>query len=553
MASTNLGKVTITPKGEYAPESVYNRLDLVRFEGSSFLVLQDGVVGVTPSDDGQKYSLLAQRGDTGAQGVPGPKGETGAQGTKGDTGEKGEPGTPGAKGERGEPGAKGEPGDKGADGFSPTVQTAPAEGGTTVTITDHEGAKVFTVKNGAKGDKGERGERGEPGTKGDTGAKGEQGKGFRILGKYESLQALKEAVTQPEAGDAYSVGASVPYDIYIYDSVAGDWTNHGKLQGAKGEKGDAGPAGAKGDPGPAGAQGQDGAPGAQGADGFSPTVQTTPTEDGTTVTITDREGAKVFTVKNGAKGDKGERGEPGQDGVPGKDGVQGEKGETGPAGAPGAKGEQGDPGPAGTPGAKGEKGEPGAKGDKGEPGQAASLRVGSVQTGQAGTQAQVTNSGTALEAVFDFVIPQGEKGEKGEPGAKGDKGDTGPQGVQGPTGSAGPQGPKGDRGEIGPAGPQGPAGTGGDAAVRGSYVGSGYDEAKRVVLGFRPKAVIVSPSESHGHQPTYFGYRVDTAPSSNTSTPTGTMPIDIYQNGFYVRNVGSMLNDNDTYYYIALK
>ena len=45
----------------------------------------------------------------------------------------------------------------------------------------------------------------------------------------------------------------------------------------------------------------------------------------------------------------------------------------------------------------------------------------------------MTNSGTALEAVFDFVIPQGEKGERGEPGAKGD---TGPQGAQGPPGTA---------------------------------------------------------------------------------------------------------------------
>ena len=243
--------------------------------------------------------------------------------------------------EQGVSGAQGEKGEKGADGFSPTVQTIPAEDGTTVTITDHEGAKEFTIKNGLKGDKGERG---EPGAKGDTGAKGEQGKGFRILGKYESLEALKEAVTQPEAGDAYSVGTSAPYDIYIYDGVTSDWTNHGKLQGAKGEK--------------------------------------------------------------------GEQGEPG---------------------APGEKGEQGEPG---TPGAKGEPGEPGAKGDKGEPGQAASLRIGSVQTGQAGTQAQVTNSGTAREAVFDFVIPQGEKGEKGERGEPGAKGDAGPQGAQGPPGTA---------------------------------------------------------------------------------------------------------------------
>ncbi len=50
----------------------------------------------------------------------------------------------------------------------------------------------------------------------------------------------------------------------------------------------------------------------------------------------------------------------------------------------------------------------------------------------------MTNSGTALEAVFDFVIPQGEKGEKGERGEPGAKGDTGPQGAQGPPGTAAP-------------------------------------------------------------------------------------------------------------------
>ena len=183
MASTNLGKVVITPKGEYVPETVYNRLDLVRFEGSSFLVLQDGVVGVTPSDDGQKYSLLAQKGDTGAQGVPGPKGETGAPGAKGDTGEQGEPGTPGAKGEQGEPGAKGDPGAKGTDGFSPTVQTTPAENGTTVTITDHEGAKEFTIKNGPQGRQGRARRTRRTGSQGRHRGKRRAGKGLSYFGE----------------------------------------------------------------------------------------------------------------------------------------------------------------------------------------------------------------------------------------------------------------------------------------------------------------------------------------------------------------------------------
>lgn len=43
----------------------------------------------------------------------------------------------------------------------------------------------------------------------------------------------------------------------------------------------------------------------KGKDGFSPTVQTEPTEDGTKVTITNKEGAKSFEVKNGQDGSAG--------------------------------------------------------------------------------------------------------------------------------------------------------------------------------------------------------------------------------------------------------
>lgn len=52
-------------------------------------------------------------------------------------------------------------------------------------------------------------------------------------------------------------------------------------------------------------------------------------------------------------------------------------------------------------------------------GTAATIKVGTVTTGEAGSSASVTNSGTTSAAVFDFVIPRGDKGEKGE------KGDTG--------------------------------------------------------------------------------------------------------------------------------
>ena len=65
------------------------------------------------------------------------------------------------------------------------------------------------------------------------------------------------------------------------------------------------------------------------------------------------------------------------------------------------------------------KGETGAQGPQGE---AATIQVGTVQTGAAGSEAQVTNAGDANAAVFNFTIPRGDKGEKGDTGAQGPRG-----------------------------------------------------------------------------------------------------------------------------------
>ena len=48
-------------------------------------------------------------------------------------------------------------------------------------------------------------------------------------------------------------------------------------------------------------------------------------------------------------------------------------------------------------------------GPPGPPGAAATVTVGSTTTGEPGTQAQVTNSGTAQNAVLDFTIPRGDR------------------------------------------------------------------------------------------------------------------------------------------------
>ena len=88
---------------------------------------------------------------------------------------------------------------------------------------------------------------------------------------------------------------------------------------------------------------------------------------------------------------------------------------------------------------------PTGAGGGGEPGKAATIQVGQVTTGEPGSEAQVTNSGSESAAVFDFVIPRGEPGPKGDTGAAGPQGE---RGEQGPAGSDGASGPQGDPGQA---------------------------------------------------------------------------------------------------------
>lgn len=60
---------------------------------------------------------------------------------------------------------------------------------------------------------------------------------------------------------------------------------------------------------------------------------------------------------------------------------------------------------------KGPKGDKGDTGDTGARGAGATITIGSVTTTAYGGNANVTNSGTATDAVFDFVLPQGAPGE----------------------------------------------------------------------------------------------------------------------------------------------
>ena len=83
----------------------------------------------------------------------------------------------------------------------------------------------------------------------------------------------------------------------------------------------------------------------------------------------------------------------------------------------------------------------GPQGAKGDQGDAGTITVGSVAAGEPGTNPIITNSGTAQNAILNFVIPRGLTGATGAQGNVGPKGETG---ERGPIGLTGPQGDPGE-------------------------------------------------------------------------------------------------------------
>lgn len=188
-----------------------------------------------------------------------------------------------------------------------------------------------------------------------------------------------------------------------------------------------GPVGPKGDKGATGERGPQGIQGVQGATGATPIITASATVGNTTGT------PSVQVVKGGTT--------------------------TNPTfafnftnlkGAQGPQGIQGVQGPKGDKGLTGDKGATGERGPQGATGAAATIKVGTVSTGNPGTNATVVNEGTANAAVFNFTIPRGATGATGPQG---------PAGAKGATGATGPQGPAGAKGATGDRGPAGANGT----------------------------------------------------------------------------------------------
>lgn len=188
----------------------------------------------------------------------------------------------------------------------------------------------------------------------------------RILGYFASVEALTEAVPNPNIGDTYGIGEEAPYNLFVYSTNG--WIDNGVPSGPPGPPGPQGNDGAQGPPGQAAAvtawevRYQASASGTTIPTGtWSASIPEVP--DGqflwtrTQVTYSDGTTTTSYSVVRGVRG------------------------------ATGA---------------------------------AATVSVGSVTTGAAGSSATVTNSGTTAAAVLDFVIPKGDKGDKGTDGSDAD-------------------------------------------------------------------------------------------------------------------------------------
>ena len=97
-------------------------------------------------------------------------------------------------------------------------------------------------------------------------------------------------------------------------------------------------------------------------------------------------------------------GPTGPQGEQGIQGLTGETGATGPTGPTGPQGEQG------IQGLTGETGATGPTGPTGPTGETPTLAIGTVSTGEPGSQAAANITGTAPNYVLNLTIPQGPTG-----------------------------------------------------------------------------------------------------------------------------------------------
>jgi len=398
-------------------------------------------------------------GGAGPVGPQGPKGDMGAAGPAGAQGAIGPAGPQGLIGPAGPVGPQGPPGAStgGVTGLSfRGAYDSAAVYGVDDFVTD-QGSSYISLIAGNLGN--------APGTSPAAWGVLAQG-GVGLVGPQGPMGATGPAGPQGPAGAQGAQGVAGPQGLIGPAGVQGVPGPAGPA-GAMGATGAQGPAGAQGIPGPAGPAGAMGATGAQGAAGAAgpPGLQGPSGPQGPPVSFM---GGWLVGTSYGVGSAVSYGGtsyvalvanvgrQP--DVSPAYWAVLAQAGVAGAAGAVGAPGPQGPAGAVGVnyrgvwtstlgyqandavvfggstylaltsslgsepdlfPAQWGMLAAAGVAGPSGPSGAAATVSVGTVTTGAPGTQAAVTNSGTASAAVLNFTIPQGAPGVNGTGGGGG--------------------------------------------------------------------------------------------------------------------------------------
>lgn len=242
--------------------------------------------------------------------------------------------------------------------------------------------------------------------------------GIKIVGQITSPSQLPDPDTyQGEYGDAYAVGTSSPYTLYIYTRANGShpndyWFNIGQFPQPSTVPGPQGPQGIKGDTGQRGSTWTNGTSNPTSTSGYLTNDKYLNTADGTVFNFN---GSTWDNVGN-IRGPQGIQGKQGPIGPQGQQGIQGPKGEQGPAGPAFVI--------AGTVTSTGQLPDPSTLADN------IAYLVGSDADGyDLYVQLQDTQTWKNVGKVEGVQGPQGPQGEQGIQGPVGPQGSTGPQGV----------------------------------------------------------------------------------------------------------------------------
>ena len=388
-----VGPVGMSFVGAYDSTMNYAVGNGVLWQGAGWVSLIADNHGNTPSLSPGDWAMFSAPGATGAIGLQG------ATGAAGPAGANGLPGTPGATGANGAQGFQGEVGPAGGQGVAGPMGTQGPVGAQG--LTGANGAVGSAGPQGLPGLAGTAGAQGIPGSIGSTGLQGATGAsgvsgamgpegsnganglngtpGLTWLGAWSSAMnyAVNDGVSYGGASYLSVVVGNLGQRPDLYPTAWAVLAQEGAA-GAAGAMGATGPSGVAGPQGVTGASGAAGTTGAAGAVGMNfRGVWSAAAEYAANDAVTFAGSTYLAQVA-------GSNAEP--DLYPSDWEVLAQMGSTGAMGAQGA---------------------------------AATVSVGTVTTLAAGSQATVTNSGTAQAVVLNFGIPQGAAGTGSGTGTSG--------------------------------------------------------------------------------------------------------------------------------------